>query len=410
MLMQPRPPISDVLQGFDESSAASIYDPDTAYVGLVEETGSLFVMGNDHFPLIAFGDTEYNINSRAIDPPPSANPRTDLPDRLDAVTKRRKLRELCAESPFDTRCLTGKRPLDSSSLNSRQLPGVPSVELPPEIDLVPNNVVDAADSLPDIPDTTNNLSTAAPSRTSVVSAIGEGFKMSAALGTVLLAMVFGSTWLFRDKVPLDKLYPWTLRLTPEIQNASIPSSITSQPAATEVSTAPPSVPEGEGHDMTIHPPPPSSDVGISPATPTPVPPVPVAQLTDSPTVSKETLDPGVPTVDDIEESEREGDAADATPRKRKIHRRRRGKKGKGNNSTAAGAVDDTEGERDAEGVTGSNQDSGVGAAEDKRKRSGSATLVVQSTSQPNAPSLIVSDTVLGEFGYLHSSLAGGVTD
>ena len=403
--MQPRPPISDVLRGFDESSAASIYDPDTVYVGLVEETGSLFVMGNDHFPLIAFGDTEYNINSRAIDPPPSATLRTDLPDRIDAVTRLRKLRELCVESPFDTRCLTGKRPLDASSLNSRQLPGVPSVELPPEIDLAPGDVVDAADTLPDIPDTTNNLSTAIPSWTSVASAIGENFKMSAALGTVLLAMIFGPTWLFRDKLPLNKLYPWTARLTPEIQSASIPSSITSQPAAMEASPAPPLVPDGEGHDMTI-PPPLSSDVGTSPSTPTPVSPVPVAQLPDSPTVSKENL-PGVPTVDDIEESEREGDAADATPRKRKIHRRRRGKKGKGNNATTAGAVDDTEGEKDAEGVAVSKEDGGVGVVEDKPKRSGSATLIVQSTSQPNAPSLVVSDTVLGGFDYLHSSLAGG---
>jgi serine/threonine-protein kinase/endoribonuclease IRE1 len=407
--MQPRPPISDVLQGFDESSAASIYDPDTAYVGLVEETGSLFVMGNDHFPLIAFGDTEYSINSRAIDPPPSANPRTDLPDRIDAVTKLRKLRELCAESPFNTRCLTGKRPLDSSSLNSRQLPGVPSAELPSEIDLVPNNIVDVADHLPDIPDTTNNLSTAVPSWTSVASAMGESFKMSAALGTVLLAMVFGSTWLFRDKLPLDKLYPWTPHLTPEIQSASTPSSITSQPATMEVSTTPPPVPDGEGHDTTIPPLPLSSDVGTSPSTPIPVLAVPAAQLTVSPTASNGITDlPGVPTADDIEDSEREGDATDATPRKRKIHRRRRGKKGKGNNSTAAGAVDDTEGEKDAEGVAGSKEDGGVGAAGDKPKRSGSATLVVQSTSQPNAPSLIVSDTVLGEFGYLHSFLAGGL--
>lgn len=399
VLMQPRPLISDVLQGFDESSAASIYDPDTAYVGFVEETGSLFVMGNDHFPLIAFGDTEYSINSRAIDPPPSTSARTDLPDRIDAITKRRKLRELCTDSPFDTRCLTGKRPLDASSLNSRQLPGVPSAEFPPENDLAQNNIIDVADSPPDIPDTTDNLSTATPSWTSVASTIGESFKVTTALGTVLLAMVLGSTWLFRDAPPLNKLYTGTLRPMPEIQSASISPSITSQPAAMEVSPASPFVDDGEGHDMTIPPPPLPLDVS-----PTPDSLIPVTQLTYSPTVSKEIPEaPGVPTIDDIEESEREGDAADATPRKRKAHRRRRGKKGKGNNSTAAGAVDDTEGEKDA---TGSKENGGIGAGEENTKHPGSTTLVVQSTPQPTASSLVVSDTVLGELGDFHSFLAG----
>lgn len=401
--MQPRLPISDVLQGFNESSSASVYDPDTAYVGLVEETGSLFVMGNDHFPLIAFGDTEYSVNSRAIDPPPSAIPNTDLPDRVDAITKLRKLRELCAESPYDTRCLTGKRPLDLSCLDSRQLPGVPSAELPPDIDLARNNDIDPGESLPDIPDTTNNLSTAVPSSGSNV--MGEGFRMSAALGTVLLAIVFGSVWLLRDMLPIYKLYPWTPRLAPKIQNTSIPSSITSQTFAMEVPPAPPSVLDGKSHDMPIPLPSLPLDVGASLSTPIPISRGPVAQLTNSPTLSKEILDsPGMLTFDDNEESEREGDAADATPKKRKPHRRRRGRKGKGNNSLAAGVVDETEGEKDAEGAVGSKEDGGGSAGEEKPKHPGSAMLVVQSTPQPAAPSLVVSDTVLGESDSLHSSL------
>ena len=391
--MQPRPPISDVLQGFDKSSAPSIYDPDTAYVGLVEETGSLFVMGNEHFPLIAFGDTEYSANSRAIDPPPSAIPRTDLSDGIEAITKRRKLRELCAESPFDTRCLTGKRRLDASSLNSRQLPGVPSVEPPPEMDLPPN-VMDVADSLPDRSDTTNNLSTAIPSWTSVANAIGESFKVSTAVGTILLAMAFGSTWLFRDKLSLDKVYPWSPRLPLEIQSS--PPSVTSQLVTAEVS---PSALDGKRHDAAI-PPPLQLDVGTSSSINLHASPDPVTHLTDSPTASKEIMDsPEVSTVDDIEESDREADVAEATPKKRKVHRRRRGKKGKGNNSAAAGAVDDhLEEERDAGAVTDSKDDEGVREGGGSPRRSGSATLVVQSTPQPTAPSLIVSDAVLGEFG------------
>ena len=396
--MQPRPPISDVLWGFDKSSTPSLYDPDTAYVGLVEETGSLFVMSNDRFPLIAFGDTEYSINSHAIDPPPSAIPRTDLLDRVDEITKRRKLRELCAESPFNTQCLTGKRPLDASSLNSRQLPGVPSVELPPNIDLARNIVDDTTDSLTDIPDTTNNLSAAVSSPASVPSAIRESYKMTTTFVTLLLAIVSGSLFLFRDR-----LYPSTPPLTPDIQNASI-SSIT-QPAATgEV----PEAPSAESLGAMVLPP---SDVGSSPPTPVPVAADHLAQLADSHVPSQEAPDPpGISIIDDIEESEREGDVADVTPKKRKVHRRRRGKKGKGNHSAAAGAVDDTEGEMEVDGVIGSKEDSGRSASEEKIKVSGSTTLVVQSTLESVTSSLVVSDTVLGECGFYCRSCWFGTAD
>ncbi|KIJ05801.1 hypothetical protein PAXINDRAFT_103628, partial [Paxillus involutus ATCC 200175] len=413
VLMQPRPAISDVLQGFDRSSTESIYDPDMAYVGLVEETESLFVMGNDHFPLITFGDTEYSPNSRFIDPPPSSTDSLrDLPDKVDSITKRRKLEELCHESPFDKRCLLGKHPLDLSSLNTRQLPGVPSVELP-KFNLGGDNATDSEDPTLRLADTPENTSTIMPSWiwptaesvTRGAQTIGEGLKASA-LGSVLLAMIFGSTWLFRDKLPLGKLHPWIPRLAPEMQSVSTPSiTAPDTPAPSIPSLA--SVPNGNGNisDMSVPqvqlPQLPqlsttiNADAPLYASTPN-SPPPPAVQFVELPVAGREAMNsPVVATVDvpDAEESEREGDpAGGTTPKKRRPARRRRGKKGKGNGAGANGAVDDTEGEKDAEGV---GEEAG---AEDERIQEdplASATLVVQSTPKVTARSLIVSDTVLG---------------
>ena len=71
---------------------------DSAYVGLVQETQSLFAMSPRVFPLVAFGDS---------------NSRPRKPD-VDAVTERRKLRELCRNGAGDRRCLIGVRPLEES--------------------------------------------------------------------------------------------------------------------------------------------------------------------------------------------------------------------------------------------------------------------------------------------------------
>ncbi|KIK99548.1 hypothetical protein PAXRUDRAFT_822623 [Paxillus rubicundulus Ve08.2h10] len=410
ILMQPRPAISDVLQGFDRSSTGSIYDPDMAYVGLVEETGSLFVMGNDHFPLITFGDTEYSPNSRFIDAPLSSTESLrDLPDRIDSITKRRKLKELCDESPFDKRCLLGKHPLDLSSLNTRQLPGVPSVELPPTSDLGGNNATDSENPTLRLADTKNNTSTIMPlwiwptaeSVTRGAQTIGEGLKVSA-LGSVLLAMIFGSTWLFRDKLPLGRLHPWIPQPAPEMQSVSA-SSITAPdapaPSIPYLASAPNRNANGNIGDIIV----PqvqlpqsstSANADVPLFTPTPDSPPPAVQFVESPVVARETIDlPVTVDVPDAEESEREGDpAGGTTPKKRRPARRRRGKKGKGNGAAVNGVVDDTEGEKDAEGV---GEEAGADDERNQEDPPTSATLVVQSTPKVTARSLIVSDTVLG---------------
>ncbi|KIJ63631.1 hypothetical protein HYDPIDRAFT_113122 [Hydnomerulius pinastri MD-312] len=429
VLMQPRPAISDILQGFDGPSnpqLGSLYDPDMAYVGLVGETGSLFVMGNDRFPLITFGDTEYSPNSRVIDPPPSSDTRRDFPDKIDSVTKYRKLLQLCEESPFDKQCLIGKRRLDASSLNIRQLPGVPSVELPPGLGLGSNSAIDAEESLPRLADTSDNTSTIVPSWiwppgstvTRGAKTIGEGLKVSA-LGSVLLAMVFGSTWFFRDRLPLGRLHPWLPQLTPEMKGVAPPTASMSSSAAimtlpdAPAPTIPPlsSVPNGDTPDISV----PEVSAALLPSSPTPVAnddppqpaptpdsPRPIVQFAEPFEIPSETPDSPVPpqqTPDpnDAEESDREGDAG-ATPKKRKAPRRRRGKKGKGGGAGANGTIDDTEGERDGlEGGGDSKEEKEVvgDGRTPETDPPASATLIVQSTPKVVAPSLVVSDTILG---------------
>ena len=90
VLLQPRPRLEGLANYKD------LPNLDSAYVGLVRETQSLFAMSPRVFPLVAFGDS----NSRKPD--------------VDAVTERRKLRELCRNGAGDRRCFIGVRPLEES--------------------------------------------------------------------------------------------------------------------------------------------------------------------------------------------------------------------------------------------------------------------------------------------------------
>ncbi|KAK7683852.1 hypothetical protein QCA50_013230 [Cerrena zonata] len=159
VLLQPRPRLEDILPRDELSLAAKkdlLPNRDSAYVGLVEETGSLYAMSPDRFPLVIFGDTnrhdQYGVG-RSIDPPPDlkwdadgdGGDDRDLPMDIDSITKKLKLKQLCRGGSMDPRCLTGVRPLESSRL-SRLLEGAPSVPFPP----IPNNpsMPDPVDSAP----------------------------------------------------------------------------------------------------------------------------------------------------------------------------------------------------------------------------------------------------------------------
>ncbi|KAF9653686.1 hypothetical protein BDM02DRAFT_1648160 [Thelephora ganbajun] len=138
VLLQPSPRLQDVFPSVDLSNAAKLNHQlpnlDSAYVGILEETGSLFVMSSDHFPLVAFGDANPNSMHPLIDPPPGTSlPTGTIPkSSVDEITKARKLRELCDKSAFDPRCLTGIRKLEPSSRSrlSRLLDAAPVAQTP----------------------------------------------------------------------------------------------------------------------------------------------------------------------------------------------------------------------------------------------------------------------------------------
>lgn len=150
VLLQPRPRLQDVIPNFPVDTARQA---PKAYVGMVEETGSLFVMSPGRFPLVAFGDVESRSSDlKYIDAPGVVN-EGEQHSEVDAVTRARKqrewererenrardirYREKCKDgSVGDRRCLTGVRKLEGGdgdgpeSRMRRLLDGVPSDALP----------------------------------------------------------------------------------------------------------------------------------------------------------------------------------------------------------------------------------------------------------------------------------------
>ncbi|KAJ6481660.1 hypothetical protein C8R45DRAFT_1100091 [Mycena sanguinolenta] len=119
----------------------------SVYVGMVEETGSLFAMSPDRFPLAVFSGGKRN-KVKAIDPP-ADEAAVELPGDIDEITAERKRREKamnernygsendrCMDRSSlysDRRCLVGIRPLEGGDGDGpemrlkRLIDGVPSV-------------------------------------------------------------------------------------------------------------------------------------------------------------------------------------------------------------------------------------------------------------------------------------------
>ncbi|KAG6335170.1 hypothetical protein ID866_3914 [Astraeus odoratus] len=380
VLMQPQSPISELLlfDGIPPSQLQTFYNPETAYVGLVPQTGSLFMMSNDHYPLVAFGDTEYSPN--------------ELADDIDSVTRRRKLFELCKESPFDTRCLTGKRRVDLSNLSSRQLPGVPSVDFPPNMSPGRNSAIETEEAQLSGVDEDVSVPTPTSKLTPNAKEIDDSLKLPM-VGPALLAMIFGAAWLFKDKLSINygSWLPPAL-LAQRLTDVDLPDSTIS---LIDAPLMPVHDPQATSNGDTADANAPFIDNETPP--PANIDSLPRRHSVHFPesSVIRDIPDSPVALVAEIgEESEKEGDAA-GTPKKRKAPRRRRGKKGKGNNSVANGSVDD---------ALPAEKDDINGNAKEDRTENGdpspdpppaSATLVVPSTPKSSTPSLIVSDTILG---------------
>ncbi|KAG0704180.1 hypothetical protein DFH29DRAFT_981611 [Suillus ampliporus] len=352
VLLQPRP---DILRGSDVSSL----DINTAYVGLVEETKSLYVMGVDHFPLTAFGDTEFNHK---------------LIESVDGITRRRKQLELCQRDPGDTRCLTGKRHLDSS-LNNKQLPGVPGAMLPPGEDAIPALSDPGDNTSMIVPGWMSWSGTSSGVHTKVIGPVSP----ISAISSILLATVFAAGFIFRSKLPRVRLQMG--------------------PATETVSSAIDGKTDGDTTTLPLRPDTPvipTMEISPVPSKPAPVTinSGPMLSLDDSSHVPQPAIhfaveppDTPVTAALDIGEAE-DSDRENATPKKRKGPRRgRRGKKGKGTGTAANGTGNDLD-DKDADGHIPE-------AVVKDSPNTPSLTLVVPQMPHATTSSLVVSDTILG---------------
>ncbi|KAF8208277.1 hypothetical protein K438DRAFT_320752 [Mycena galopus ATCC 62051] len=148
VLLQPRPRLSAILSHLTQTTSMDqLPHLNSVYIGLVEETGSLFAMSPDRFPLVVFSGGRTN-RVKVIDAGTDEELQ-ELPPDLDAVTAERKRREkamkernygstddrcLVSSSLYTDRgCLVGIRPLQGGDGDGpemrfkRLLDGVPSV-------------------------------------------------------------------------------------------------------------------------------------------------------------------------------------------------------------------------------------------------------------------------------------------
>lgn len=419
VLLQPRVGLQDLLPGSDLVSAAKqdrLPNLKSAYIGMVEETGSLFAMSPDRYPLVVFGDSNFEDDYRrtiTIDPPPGSSPSDgdrDFPYDVDSITramKRKKLKELCRNGSKDKRCLTGVRELESTQV-SGLLDGSATVPYPPYMrdprehaneDSRPNQ----SGTLPGV----GNTSIVPPSSLPRLlrGSSGDSFTYSAqALSTYavgLVTLVLMLFWVLQKRPSTSTSPPSENRrgiaaevptAAVDIQPDTIPSANSIASSTTNNSTASPTT-----TDSTLAEPL-TPDIEISDLIPeTPHPKKRAVSFGDSVKVTAAT------GVDEDEIPDLNGDADDSepdqapNPGRRKPQRRKRGKKkkaGVANSGAEEGAGEDALETPQAEEPPPTPKANGEPKVIHVTSPS---SLVVPSPPTPAAvePSLIVSDTVLG---------------
>lgn len=353
VLLQPSPRLQDVFPSMDLSDTAKLNHQlpnlDSAYVGALEETGSLFAMTSDRFPLVAFGDANPNSIHPLIDPPPGTPLPTGATSKssVDEITKARKLRELCDNGSLDPRCLTGIRKLESTSRSrlSRLLdaaPIAPTSQSTASALPAPSNVETLKDNK-----SLANLLLPWPSQTP-----GQNLPsnlplwlivlLSSAIGWVVIGRRRWKSTKFHDSAqPFDVHHEVQSRsverkpLVDAVNSEQLPNRL-ERPEANNEPTAGDSMPVGEA--------------------------VPIEE-------------PG--------ESEKEDPTA--APTRKKPPRRRRGKKKKGPNLTTPPDTEEPDGMIEAD------------AADDDAEEPNNVRLIVSTPVAPASPSstLVVSDEILG---------------
>ncbi|KAA1471953.1 kinase-like protein [Dentipellis sp. KUC8613] len=370
VLLQPRPRLQDIIPDIElrtGSKSRSRPNPESAYVGLVEETGSLFAMSPDHFPLVVFGGGE-NRHRKAIDPPPGA-----VEGAASTPGKYFDLDKACREGSRDRRCSVGIRDLraDSRSRLARLLDGAPADALPLPPNLNSNSQTPSTGERDAGAVHSGNYTFISSWPWSAVGhqsgQIGDApfVQSTSVLALAISCIIVLGTFLVRR---------WS-RKSPVVSPVA-QEKLSNGEMSLENPPAEPAAPAANGAAVSSTPDtPPISDA--------------VSASADAKTPSDRPVEPPEPPDEaGDDETDKEGDNANAGG-KRKNQRRRRGKKrGKGVKDNAA----EEEAEEKLPVANGDAQEVAAPAT----PISSPSMLVVPPTPTPaTAPSLIVSDTILG---------------
>ncbi|KAJ3895960.1 hypothetical protein GG344DRAFT_37696 [Lentinula edodes] len=354
VLLQPQPSLSDFHPSLSHANAhnALLPNSDSAYVGIVEETGSLFAMSSNGFPFVAFGGSDGGKarTRKMIDYAPGGmivNGR-EFPADIDEVTRRRKLREqreqerkesierttneipdTCdpASNVFDLRCLVKLWKLEDSDGDGDGAKGVGSggQDATKLLDAAPSP--SASSRLPS-DQVTHSPTIASGSRQSIPTNVhqnpGNGFDTTSEVPftwkwEILVALLVGFVGLLSAIAGRHLPSLSSIRHAESQSQTLAPSSIPRESlSAVERSASAPPVVDSPLPDTAKPPPSPSlSDIDL-----------PSENISASPI----RLD-----VPELEDSEGEADeVADASGRKKKI-RRKRGKRKKGGAALALSA-------------------------------------------------------------------------
>ncbi|KAG5644674.1 hypothetical protein DXG03_007973 [Asterophora parasitica] len=408
VLLQPRPHLQDVLPNLTPETVTRLPNRESAYVGMVQETGSLFAMSPARFPLVAFGGAERYPRRYLIDaskPEDDDDGKDDLPLSVDAITKarqwgRERNQDECRGHALYTnrRCLVGVRPLEEGDGHEGRLKRL--LDGPTGVPWAGKGGMGGAqqvrhDALTGV-NVTLGVGAALPLTVIEATANAEGGWAKATHRNVLEAIaitaVLGAAslwfWLKRSRqarsgggrakgsVTSENATPTlvVVPITPAYAESPPPTSILSDTTekAIPIISVPPTVPV-------------ESSVASDPALPSSPPPA-----SEKPKPINQVNGNAIPTTKAADDSDREGEANDdvlATPGKRKNRRGKRGKKKK------AGVILPEEDEREEEDEKEKPSTNGnIGKSESPRMSS----LVVNSPKPPPAAaSLVVSDQILG---------------
>ncbi|KAK0460715.1 uncharacterized protein EV420DRAFT_1533757 [Desarmillaria tabescens] len=356
LLLQPRPGLQDVLPSLSLDTAREhLPNHPNAYVGMVEETGSLFAMSPLSYPLVAFGGIRGTSmpegSGKYIDSAPMSSEVDEITRMRKQMEKERERERLLnkdgcdlgnPDTVFDRRCLIGVRKLEggdgegAESRLKRLLDGSP-------VSAYPQLTAGEEDNETSRHDKPSEYKKNAPPSSPAPSTS----RLRETIFVIVLLGMFSVWFGLASKIKGD----------PQ-------RGLSSMPAVLEASIKEVTVPELVAVTETV-PKPAMDTTEVIPSPPSSPPPPPIRS------------DSGDTGGDDSDkELEGEGDAT-PVPNKRKGRRGGRGKKKRPNPGAHAEAEE------------GKKPDVVVEIPPTPQ------TLVVESKPVEPTPSLVVSDTVLG---------------